>query len=121
MKTCCRSLCAYSHKPGNSFLIARHGPWETSSSGDQMSRATDCGLFPVERAFVVSRSIFQLASPMDCPKKLRRSAMSIAAHAQRAPSKLRRSNSPRMVFTNYRELVRAADAEKWFCITPESV
>jgi len=27
----------------------------------------------------------------------------------------------RMVFSNYRELVRAADAEKWFGITPEAV
>lgn len=26
-----------------------------------------------------------------------------------------------MVFRNYRELVRAADAEKWFGITPEAV
>ena len=26
-----------------------------------------------------------------------------------------------MVFSNYRELVRAADAEKWFGITPEAV
>src|SRR5207302_1111246 len=34
---------------------------------------------------------------------------------------LEAGNSPRMVFSNYRELVRAADAEKWFGITPESV
>ena len=26
-----------------------------------------------------------------------------------------------MVFSNYRELVRAADAEKWFAITPDMV
>ena len=26
-----------------------------------------------------------------------------------------------MVFSNYRELVRPADAEQWFGITPESV
>ena len=26
-----------------------------------------------------------------------------------------------MVFTNYRELVRPADAEKWFGITPDAV
>ena len=26
-----------------------------------------------------------------------------------------------MVFSNYRELVRAVDAEKWFGITPEAV
>lgn len=28
---------------------------------------------------------------------------------------------PRMVFSNYRELVRAAYAEKWFAVTPEAV
>ena len=26
-----------------------------------------------------------------------------------------------MVFSNYRELVRPADAEKWFAVTPASV
>ena len=30
-------------------------------------------------------------------------------------------NSPRMVFSNCRELVRATDAEKWFAVTPASV
>lgn len=34
---------------------------------------------------------------------------------------LEAGNSPRMVFSNYRELVRAADAEKWFGITPVAV
>lgn len=34
---------------------------------------------------------------------------------------LEAGNSPQMVFSNYRELVRAADAEKWFGITPEAV
>jgi integrase len=34
---------------------------------------------------------------------------------------LEAGNSPRMVFSNYRELVRPADAEKWFGITPEAV
>ena len=34
---------------------------------------------------------------------------------------LEAGNSPRMVFSNYRELVRPVDAEKWFGITPESV
>ena len=34
---------------------------------------------------------------------------------------LEAGNSPRMVFNNYRELVRAADAEKWFGIAPETV
>jgi len=34
---------------------------------------------------------------------------------------LEAGNSPRMVFSNYRELVRTADAEKWFGITPEAV
>jgi integrase len=34
---------------------------------------------------------------------------------------LEAGNSPRMVFSNYRELVRPADAEKWFAVTPETV
>ena len=34
---------------------------------------------------------------------------------------LEAGNSPRMVFSNYRELVRPVDAEKWFGITPETV
>ena len=34
---------------------------------------------------------------------------------------LEAGNSPRMVFSNYRELVRTADAEKWFSITSEAV
>jgi cytochrome c1 len=34
---------------------------------------------------------------------------------------LEAGNSPRMVFSNYRELVRPADAEKWFGVTPASV
>ena len=34
---------------------------------------------------------------------------------------LEAGNSPRMVFSNYRELVRPADAEKWFAVTPEAV
>jgi len=34
---------------------------------------------------------------------------------------LEAGNSPRMVFSNYRELVRPAEAEKWFGITPVSV
>ena len=34
---------------------------------------------------------------------------------------LEAGNSPRMVFSNYRELVRPADAGQWFGITPESV
>ena len=34
---------------------------------------------------------------------------------------LEAGNSPRMVFPNYRELVRAADVEKWFSVTPELV
>jgi integrase len=34
---------------------------------------------------------------------------------------LEAGNSPRMVFSNYRELVRTADAEKWFGITPATV
>jgi integrase len=34
---------------------------------------------------------------------------------------LEAGNSPRLVFSNYRELVRTADAEKWFGIAPEAV
>ena len=34
---------------------------------------------------------------------------------------LEAGNSPRMVFSNYRELVRPVDAEKWFGVTPASV
>ena len=34
---------------------------------------------------------------------------------------LEAGNSPRMVFSNYRELVRPVDAKKWFAITPASV
>jgi len=34
---------------------------------------------------------------------------------------LEAGNSPRLVFSNYRELVRTADAEKWFSITSEAV
>ena len=33
---------------------------------------------------------------------------------------LEAGNSPRMVFSNYRELVRPADAKKWFGIEPEA-
>ena len=38
-----------------------------------------------------------------------------------AQAALEAGNSPRMVFSNYREIVRPADAEKWFGITPEAV
>jgi len=31
---------------------------------------------------------------------------------------LEAGNSPQMIFRHYRELVRPADAEKWFSITP---
>jgi len=34
---------------------------------------------------------------------------------------LEAGNSPRMAFSNYCELVRAADGEKWFAITPEAI
>jgi len=33
---------------------------------------------------------------------------------------LEAGNSPRVVFSNYRELVRPADAAKWFGIAPGS-
>jgi len=38
-----------------------------------------------------------------------------------AQAALEAGNSPRMVFSNYREIVRPAEAEKWFGITPASV
>jgi integrase len=38
-----------------------------------------------------------------------------------AQTALEAGNSPRMVFSNYREIVRPAAAKKWFAITPESV
>jgi hypothetical protein len=34
---------------------------------------------------------------------------------------LEAGNSPQMIFRHYRELVRPADAEKWFGITLEAV
>lgn len=34
---------------------------------------------------------------------------------------LEAGNSPRMVFSNYRELLRPAEGEKWFGITPGAV
>ena len=34
---------------------------------------------------------------------------------------LEAGNSPQMIFRHYRELVRPADAEKWFAVTAESV
>jgi hypothetical protein len=34
---------------------------------------------------------------------------------------LEAGNSPKMVFSNYRELVRPKDAEGWFALTPASV
>ncbi len=38
-----------------------------------------------------------------------------------AQTALEAGNSPRLVFSNYRELVRPADAAKWFGITPKTV
>jgi integrase len=38
-----------------------------------------------------------------------------------AQTALEAGNSPRVVFSNYRELVRPADAETWFGITPKTV
>ncbi len=29
-------------------------------------------------------------------------------------------NSPKIIFTNYRDLVKPAEAEKWFLIQPET-
>jgi integrase len=45
----------------------------------------------------------------------------LAAVPNTAQVALEAGNSPQMIFGHYRELVRAADAEKWFGITPEAV
>jgi hypothetical protein len=45
----------------------------------------------------------------------------VAVFQDVAKVSLEAGNSPRMVFSNYRELVRPADAEKWFAVTPETV
>ena len=45
----------------------------------------------------------------------------LAAVQNTAQVALEAGNSPRMVFSNYRELVRPVDAEKWFEVTPASV
>ena len=38
-----------------------------------------------------------------------------------APVVLEAGNSPKVVFSNYREVVRPKDAEAWFGITPGTV
>ena len=45
----------------------------------------------------------------------------LAAIQNTAQVALEAGNSPQMIFQHYRELVRAADAEKWFGVTPASV
>ncbi len=45
----------------------------------------------------------------------------LAAVQNTAQVALEAGNSPQMIFRQYRELVRPADAEKWFGITPEAV
>jgi integrase len=45
----------------------------------------------------------------------------LAAVPNTAQVALEAGNSPQMIFQHYRELVRAADAEKWFAVTPASV
>jgi integrase len=45
----------------------------------------------------------------------------LAAVPNTAQVALEAGNSPQMIFRHYRELVRPADAEKWFGITPASV
>ena len=45
----------------------------------------------------------------------------VAATQNVAQTALEAGNSPRVVFSNYRELDRPADAEKWFGITPKTV
>ena len=53
--------------------------------------------------------------------RLSRLACGVAQVQDVAKVSLEAGNSPRMVFSNYRELVRAADAARWFGITPDSV
>ena len=43
----------------------------------------------------------------------------VAATQDVAKVSLEAGNSPRVVFSNYRELVRPADATKWFGIAPD--
>ena len=45
----------------------------------------------------------------------------LAAIQNTAQVALQAGNNPQMIFRHYRELVRAADAEKWFAVTPASV
>ena len=45
----------------------------------------------------------------------------LAAIQNTAQVALEAGNSPQMIFQHYRELVRAADGEKWFGVTPASV
>lgn len=45
----------------------------------------------------------------------------LAAVQNTAQVALEAGNSPQMIFRHYCELVRAADAEKWFGVTPASV
>ena len=45
----------------------------------------------------------------------------LAAVQNTAQVALEAGNSPQMIFQHYRELVRPADAEKWFAVTPASV
>src|SRR5438552_9296922 len=52
---------------------------------------------------------------------LARTTVRMAQVQDVAKVSLEAGNSPRMVFSNYRELVRTADAEKWFGITPEAI
>ena len=45
----------------------------------------------------------------------------LAAIQNTAQVALEAGNSPQMIFRHYRELVRPADAEKWFAVTPASI
>jgi hypothetical protein len=45
----------------------------------------------------------------------------MAAVRNTAQVALEAGNSPQRIFRHYRELVRPADAEKWFAVTPANV
>jgi integrase len=74
----------------------------------------------------MANQIVRLVESAGVPWKhnaLRRSFISyrVAAIQNVAQVALEAGNSPRMVFSNYRELVRPAEAKKWFGILPSTV
>jgi integrase len=90
-----------------------------------------CGYANISKQLMwLSETVNERLQGQDVPEKfawkhnaLRHSYISyrVAQIQNVAQVALEAGNSPRMVFSNYRELVRAADAEKWFGITPEAV